>query len=412
MQQVGKTPVDAQGTPELPLVMHLLYRLDFGGLETVLAECVNRMPADRYRHAIVCLADYTAFSEKITRPGVAIIALHKPPGLGLGAHWKLWKLVRELRPTILHTYNISAVEYAFTASMAGVPICVHAEHGRDLSDLHGKNRKHNLLRRWMTPYIDCFIPVSQDLKHWLRETVGIPTDKNLVINNGVDTSNFRPRTDTATDAHVRTHAVEAAAQKEFIVGTVGRIQNIKNHKGLVSAFLRLLALLPAYREQLVLTIVGDGPLMAELRTQVEASGATDRIRLLGARSDIADLMSTFDVFVLPSFNEGTPITLLEAMASGLPVIASRVGGIPDVVQDHESGMLVSATDHEAIAAALAGYFNDRQLARSHGMAGREVIEKNYSINAMITNYMALYDALCLRKLRLSSSRKVLPSCAE
>jgi len=398
MQGTGKSPA----TPELPLVMHLLYRLDFGGLETILAECVNRMPAERYRHVIVCLADYTKFSEKITRPGVAIIALHKPPGLGLGAHWKFWKLVRELHPAILHTYNISAVEYAFTAAMAGVPICVHAEHGRDLSDLHGKNRKHNLLRRWMTPFIDCFIPVSQDLRQWLGETVGVPADKNLVINNGVDTSRFQPRGPQP----------EAASRKEFVIGTVGRIQNIKNHKGLVLAFLRLLELLPTHREQLVLTIAGDGPLMADLQAQVATCGAADRIRLLGARSDIAELMTGFDVFILPSFNEGTPITLLEAMASGLPVIASRVGGIPDVVQDHQSGVLVSPTDHEAMAAALAGYFDDRQLARTHGAAGREIIQKNYSIDAMIKNYTALYDALCLRKLRLSPPRKTLPSCAE
>lgn len=403
--------------PELPLVMHLLYRLDFGGLETVLAECVNRMPAERYRHAIVCLADYTQFSEKITRPDVAIIALHKAPGLGLGTHWKFWKLVRQLRPAILHTYNLSAIEYAFTAAIAGVPICVHAEHGRDLSDLHGKNRKHNLLRRLMIPFIDCFIPVSQDLKQWLSEAVRVPTDKNLVINNGVDTARFQPRSllqqaipQQATTQQPIKH--QQAAPKEFVIGTVGRIQNIKNHQGLVLAFLRLLELLPQYREQLVLTIVGDGPLMTQLQAQVAACGAAERIRLLGARSDIAELMAGFDVFILPSFNEGTPITLLEAMASALPIIASNVGGIPDVMQSHPCGVLVSPTDYEAMAAAMAAYFNDRQLAQAHGAAGRETIEQHYSINAMITHYTALYDALCLRKLRLSPSRKTLPSCAE
>jgi len=394
------------GSTELPLVMHLLYRLDFGGLETVLAECINRMPTHRYRHVIVCLADYTKFSEKITKKGVELYALHKPPGLGLGAHWKLWKLARRLRPTILHTYNIAAVEYALTAAMAGVPICVHAEHGRDLSDLHGKNRKHNLLRRWMTPFIDCFIPVSEDLRQWLGEAVGVPADKNLVINNGVDTNHFQPR-------HGVTPPVDGLVKpKEFVVGTVGRIQNIKNHKGLVVAFMRLLELLPAHRNQLVLTIAGDGPLMAELQAQVAACGAADRIRLLGARSDIAEVMAGFDVFILPSFNEGTPITLLEAMASGLPVIASRVGGIPDVVQDQSSGILVEPTDHEAMAVALAAYFNNPQLAHAHGTVGRAVIEKNYSITAMITNYMALYDALCLRKLRFPPPKKSLPPCAE
>ncbi|MGZ3240322.1 MAG: glycosyltransferase, partial [Burkholderiaceae bacterium] len=158
----------------IPLVVHLIYRLDFGGLETLLAECVNRMPAHKYRHAIVCLTDYTDFAKKITQPGVEIFALHKAPGLGLGTHAKLWKLLRKLRPTILHTYNLAAIEYAFTATLAGVPIRIHAEHGRDASDPEGKNRKHNLLRRWLVPFIDCYIPVSGDLQKWLKNVVGVP----------------------------------------------------------------------------------------------------------------------------------------------------------------------------------------------------------------------------------------------
>jgi len=404
-------------TPQLPLVVHLLYRLDFGGLETVLAECVNHMAADKYRHAIVCLSDFTAFSEKITRAGVEIHALHKPPGLGLSAHVKLWRLLRRLRPTILHTYNVAAVEYAFTATMAGVPIRIHAEHGRDLSDLDGTNRKHSLLRRLMVPFIDCFVPVSKDLKRWLGDTIGVPEAKIRLINNGVDTDRFAPDgRRVAPSSSSRTSpsllSSPSSLDGEFVIGTVGRIQDIKNHKGLVLAFLRLRELLPRHAQRLVLTIVGDGPLMAALQAQVATSGAADRIRLPGARSDVAELMRGFDVFVLPSFNEGTPITLLEAMSSALPVVVSRVGGMPDVVTDHQSGILVAPADHEAIALALAAYFNDPVLAAAHGGAGRRMIEENYSITAMLANYTALYDALCLRKCPIQFPRKANPSCAE
>ncbi|GGC97148.1 TIGR03088 family PEP-CTERM/XrtA system glycosyltransferase [Undibacterium terreum] len=370
---------------QLPLVVHLVYRLDFGGLETVLAECVNRMPADKYRHAVVCLTDFTSFAKKITKPGVEIIALHKPAGLGLKTHLKLWKLLRKLRPAILHTYNLAAIEYSFTAKMAGVPICIHAEHGRDLSDPEGKNPKHNMLRRLLIPFIDCYIPVSRDLRQWLKDVIRVPDAKNLLINNGVDTERFHA-------------APNGLATEPFVVGTVGRVQDIKNHKGLVIAFQRLLELMPEHKEKLRLHIIGDGPLMRQLQAQVDTTGPGEQIWLAGARSDIAELMREFSVFVLPSFAEGTPVTLLEAMSSGLPVIASAVGGIPDVLDQGRTGILVSASDHEAIAASLADYFRQPAKMAQHGIAGRELVEQNYSIAAMLQNYMKLYDALCQAKL--------------
>lgn len=395
---------------DLPLVVHLLYRLDFGGLETVLVECVNRMAVDSYRHAIVCITSHTRFADKITRAGVELFALDKAPGLGLGTHAKLWKLLRRLRPTILHTYNLSAIEYAATAAAAGVPVRIHAEHGRDLGDPTGSNRKHNLLRKLVAPLVDCFVPVSRDLQQWLGTVIGIPAAKNQLINNGVDTTLFAPGDRHASGAALQSSAPTPA--QPFVIGTVGRVQDIKNHKGLVTAFEHLCALLPAQSGSLKLVIAGDGPLMPALKAQVAASPVAARIELLGARSDIAAVMRGFSVFILPSFAEGTPITLLEAMACGLPVVASAVGGIPDVVADGHTGVLVAPTDLDAMASALAAYVNDPERAARHGMAGRKIAETRYSIDAMLTHYTALYDTLCARKVRTSTSRKTLPSCAE
>jgi sugar transferase (PEP-CTERM/EpsH1 system associated) len=374
------------------LVVHLIYRLDFGGLETLLVDCVNRMPAAKYRHAIVCLTDYTAFAEKITQPGVELFALNKAPGLGLGTHMALFKLLRRLRPAILHTYNLSAIEYSITAAAAGVPIRVHAEHGRDAGDPHGLNRKHNLLRRLMAPFIDRYIPVSGDLQRWLSTVVGIPTAKTLLINNGVDTAHFAPG---------------APAASQFVVGTVGRLQDVKNQAGLVDAFIALRALLP--QQDLRLVLVGDGPLRARLEQQVAGAGLQDVVRLAGARSDIADLMRGFSVFALSSIAEGTPVTLLEAMACGLPIVSSAVGGIPELVQDGVTGALVPALDAPAMAAALARYAADPALAARHGQAGRRRIEDHYSVSAMVQAYVALYDGL--RKTKLNLKETVTP-CAE
>jgi sugar transferase (PEP-CTERM/EpsH1 system associated) len=373
---------------DAPLVVHLIYRFDFGGLETLVAECINRMPAEQYRHAIVCLTGYTDFAQKISRPDVQLISLNKPPGLALGIHLKLWKLLRRLRPAVLHSYNLAAIEYAFTAALAGVPVRVHAEHGRDAADPQGLNAKHNLLRRWLAPFIDRYIPVSADLQRWLAQVVGVPPAKTLMIANGVDTERFRPGQDRA-DAD------------EFVIGTVGRIQDVKNHKGLVEAFALLRALLPQKRLRLV--IVGDGPLFEPLKRQVQEAGLADAVWLPGSRTDIAELMRGFDLFVLPSIAEGTPVTILEAMASGLPVVASKVGGIPEVVDEGATGLLVPPADARALAEAIAVYARDPALAARHGAAGRQRVERSNSIAAMVSGYARLYDTLRANKNHISKA---------
>lgn len=388
----------------VPLVVHLIYRLDFGGLETLLVDCINGMPAHKYRHAIICLTDYSDFAKKITQANVQLFSLHKAAGLGLGAHVRLWKLLRRLRPAILHTYNLSAIEYAFTATLAGVPIRIHAEHGRDAGDPEGKNRKHNLLRCLLVPLIDVYIPVSGDLQSWLKNVVGIPNAKNLLINNGVDTEKFKSH-----QSAINTGKIGGVSADNFVIGTVGRLQEVKNHACLIDAFIQLRELLPSARERLRLVIVGDGPLRAALLEKIAAAGLTDVICLPGARSDIAEIMQTFSIFVLPSIAEGTPVTLLEAMSTGLPVVASRVGGIAELVVDHITGTLVAANDPSGLASAIGNYIQHPELLVRYGNAGRERILQRYSIDNMLAAYTALYDTLCKNKMKM---KKATISCVE
>jgi sugar transferase (PEP-CTERM/EpsH1 system associated) len=389
---------------DTPLVVHLIYRLDFGGLETLLVDCINHMPPERYRHAIVCLTDYTAFADKITRPGVELYALHKPPGLGLGIHVKLFKLLRALRPAILHTYNFACAEYAVPAWAAGVPVRIHAEHGRDASDPQGLNRKHNFLRRALVPWIDRYVPVSHDLARWLQNVVNIPAAKSQLIMNGVDTVRFAPNLPAATMPW-------AGADKPFVIGTVGRLQDVKDQATLIEAFALLCAARPAAQESkgLRLAVVGDGPLRARLEQKAQDAGVADLVWFAGARNDIPQLMRSFDLFALSSIAEGTPVTLLEAMACGVPVVATAVGGIPEVVQDGVNGALVPASNAQALAEALGRYADDRVRVSAHGAAAREKIEHHYSVAAMVGAYTALYDQLCNSKTTL---KEITQPCAE
>jgi sugar transferase (PEP-CTERM/EpsH1 system associated) len=352
---------------------------------------------------VICLTDYTEFAQRITRPGVELVALHKPPGLELGTHKSLFKLLRQMRPEVLHTYNLGTIEYHATALLAGVPVRVHAEHGRDASDPHGVNRKHNLLRRLLVPVIDRYVPVSRDLERWLGGVVGIPQAKVQLIDNGVDTERFKP----AADANPAAEPWNAPGG--FVIGSVGRLQDVKDQACLIDAFARLRSMLPEQRHRLRLVLVGDGPLRARLAQKIADAGLQDCAWLPGPRSDVAPVMRSFSLFALSSIAEGTPVTMLEAMASGLPVVSTAVGGIPDLVQDGVSGALVPASDPQALAEALAAYVVDAERTRAHGAAGRARIEQKYSVAAMLSAYVDLYDGL--RKTKTPFQEAITP-CAE
>jgi sugar transferase (PEP-CTERM/EpsH1 system associated) len=297
--------------------------------------------------------------------------------------------MRRLRPAVLHTYNLAALEYAFTGAMAGVPVRIHAEHGRDAGDPHGLNPKHNFLRRRLVPFVDRFIPVSEDLNRWLGDVVRIPAAKTLFIKNGVDTDKYAPGGAPAADAPFQLG--------DIVIGTVARIQDVKNHRALVDAFAQLRSRLPGLAPRLKLAIVGDGPLLPAVREQVARLGLEGVVWMPGARADIAAVLHTFSVFALPSLAEGTPVSMLEAMACGLPVVASRVGGIPEVVDEGVQGLLVPVGDVDALTAALARYAQDADLRDHHGRAARARVEDRFSLRAMVAAYGALYDGLCRNK---------------
>src|SRR5450830_1889683 len=388
--------------PAVPLIVHLVYRLDFGGLEILMVERINRIHPGAYRHAVVALTQSSDFAKKITRADVTVHELHKQPGASLGTHYKLYKLLRKLRPAVLHSYNLAGVEYAVAAMLAGVPVRINGAHGRDASDTDGTNPRHRMLRRVMLPFHDCMYGNSADLVRWNREFIGVPANKSRLLGNGIDSDKFHPAVHGKGD-------VPGFGPGCTVIGTVGRIQDVKNHAGLVDAFIALRQLLPAQAASLRLAIVGDGPLLTRLRQKVSDAGIADLVWLPGGRTDIAEILRSLDIFCMPSLAEGTPGSALEAMASGLPVVGTRVGGLPEVIDEGVTGMLVRPDDAAAMAAALARYVEDPGVARLHGVAGRERILNRYNMPAMVAAYQSMYDSLCDRK---TTFRKHAKPCVE
>lgn len=372
-----------------PLIAHVVQHFGMGGLENGVVNLLNHMPADRCRHAIICLDGYTDFRHRLQRDDVQFFALHKQPGKDFGLYGRLFRLLRELRPDLLHTRNLSTLEGQFVAAAAGVRARVHGEHGRDVFDLYGKNRKYNLLRKLARPLVHHYIAVSKDLADWLEHTVGAAPQRITQIYNGVDRLRFHPRREERTPIGPDGFM----SGNELLIGSVGRMAEVKDYPNLVRAFLRLLELAPEARSRARLVILGEGVARATCLDLLKQANAEHLAWLPGSRDDIADLMRQFDVFALPSLGEGISNTILEAMACGLPVVATRVGGNRELVDTGITGTLVPPADPEAMAQALLTYFEDNTLVRSHGAAGRAKIEALFSMEAMVRGYMGVYDAV-------------------
>ena len=375
----------AEGQP--PLIAHVIHHLVIGGLENGLVNLINRIPPHRYRHAIVCMTDYSDFSLRIRRDDVQIFSMNKKLGQDFGVYGRLYELFRRIRPDVVHSRNLTAMDSLMPAALSGVPVRIHGEHGRDQFDTEGKNRKYRWLRRLHRPMISHYVALSKDLERYLREAIGVPQERITQIYNGVDIDLFHSSPDG------REAIGPYSDPGYFIVGTVGRMQPVKDQVTLVRAMIELWRSDESARKWLRLALVGDGPLRAEIEALLRRENATDLVWLAGARDDVPRIMRGLDLFVLPSLAEGVSNTLLEAMASGLPVVATRVGGNPELMEECRSGMLVPTADPHAMAAAIREYYLNRDMARRQGALAREIAGRRFGLDVMVTNYLNLYDRL-------------------
>ena len=372
-----------------PLVVHLLHRFDTGGLENGVVNVINHLPA--FRHAVVAVTEITDFKERVKAPGTQFIALNKPPGQGLWLYPRVYRLLRELRPAVVHTRNLGAMEFQLPAWAARVPLRVHSEHGWDVNDLGGVSRTNQRLRRLYGFGVHRFVALSRAIEDYLTGPVGFAPERVVRICNGVDIERFAP-------VALTVQAPEAWPYRRgehVVIGAVGRMQAVKDPLNLVDAFLRLRALCPARWPQLRLAMLGGGPLLEAARERLAQAGAAAQAWLPGDRSDVAALLPHIDIFALPSQAEGISNTLLEAMACGCAPVATAVGGNPELVDDSANGLLVPAQDSESLAAALARLVNDPVLRQHLAEASLARVRAQFSLDGMTAAYGALYASAAL-----------------
>ena len=375
-------------TSRPPLIAHILYRFAVGGLENGVVNLINRIPESEYRHVIISLTDATDFKQRITRTDVDIYCLNKKPGHDFALYYRLWKLLRQLKPDITHTRNLAALEMVFIAMLAGVKKRVHSEHGWGMNDLHGANPKHQLLRRWMSKLSHCYIGLSKHIISYLQNDVGIPASKLTQIYNGVDADRF-----AVDGADNHSSFPDNFSSDCIVIGTVGRMEPVKAQTILAEAFILLTRESPAYKDKLRLVMIGEGDLKLQSQQKLDEAGLSQQCWLPGSRDDVPNIMNKMDIFVLPSRNEGISNTILEAMASGLPVVATQVGGNPELVNDGNTGMLVPADNPYEMMLALKQYVECAEMRNMHATNAAKTVADKFRLERMIDNYLSVYRRL-------------------
>ena len=380
-------------TDSRPLVIHVVYGFDVGGLENCIVNLINRMNPALFRHQVLALTSCNpSFCSRVERDDVEFISLGKSPGHSIKLYPQLYRLFRRYRPSIVHTRNLAALETVLPSLAAGVAVRIHGEHGWDSFDREGTSSKYRLVRKIYSPFVTHYVALSGQIVQYVQHKVGIDSRRISRICNGVDTQRFVP----GTQGREKVGGAGDFSPEHIVIGTVGRLQAVKDQITLVRAF-AIARQQGASAQKLRLLIAGEGPLRGAVEDEVRTHGLEDWVTLLGERSDVPTVMRGLDVFVLPSRSEGISNTILEAMATGLPVIATNVGGSHELNAPGETGALVAAEDPQSMAHEMLRYAADVALRRSHGSAGRLRVESQFSLNGMVESYTHLYERLLQRR---------------
>jgi sugar transferase (PEP-CTERM/EpsH1 system associated) len=354
-------------------VAHVLHSFGTGGLEKGVATIIEHA-SSTFEHIVLCLST-SGETNRLLPSDVEVLELNKPSGNSFLFILKLTRSLKHLAPDVVHTRNWGGMDAIIAARLAGITSVVHGEHGWEVIDSKGLNRRRVRTRKFLSSWVKEFTCVSKDMEEWLKETIKVRRAITQIY-NGVDIGVYYP-----ANGYSRIRNKLAIPEASFVIGIVGRLDPIKDHPTLFQAFKKI----GNYQRKVRLIVVGDGP----ERNHLERI-APEGVYFLGNRTDIPDILRALDLFALTSLNEGISNTILEAMATGLPTVVTSVGGNPELVEDGITGMLVPPCDPAALAPALCAYIKNPNMRTMHGKAGRVRAEKHFSIEKMVKNYETVY----------------------
>jgi len=384
----------AERIVERPIrVLHILNRLDSldrAGTEVVVLKLIRGLGEGLFEHRLASLRGVDPLLDSVALPCGKLLTIGE---IRNGLQFpliQLVKLIRTYRPHIVHSRNWGAIEAIPAARLARVPVAIHSEHGYDLDMLSGLPKRRRVFRHAVYQMADAVFAVTRELRDYHARQAWVSPKRIRVIYNGVDTVRFCPRPELRTLLRRRFSLPE----ERFLVGTVGRMVPIKDHPTL----LRAIGMLLNRGIDAHALFVGSGPEFQHNQQLVEAtSELRARVTFIGDSDEVPDLLNTLDAFALPSISEGMSNALLEAMAVGLPVIATRVGGNTEVIKEGRCGWLFEPGDAETLASCLALLASREELRRRYGSAAREQIVEHFSLKCMLDSYSRLYLELATRR---------------
>lgn len=379
MSQRGSTAA----APARPLsIVQLVDNLNAGGLERMAIDLGVAHGAAGHASAIFCLGEPGVLAAQARERGLNVEAFDKPPGF----HWPtIWKLARALRQRgrvdVMHAHNPGNHHYATAAAkLARVPVVINTRHGVSASSGQRYNERYF---RWSLPWTDKVVYVSSDSERYYTSAGIVPAVQGVTILNGTPLGPFlaAPRT-PSPGGRLR-------------LVTLGRLVPVKGHAMLLAAFAELLKTVPDAE----LRIYGGGELQASLEADIARLGLAGRAFLPGETRQVPQALAGADVFVFSSTSEGLPVVILEALASGLPIVSTRVGGVPEVAPEGEVAWYCEPGDAAAFAALMRTAFTDRAELARRGERARALAEEKYSIEACQGRYETLYRELLARHRR-------------
>ena len=343
----------------------------FGGAETMCENLTYALKAMGHDVTVVSLYDrHTPISDRMEQAGVKILYLDKKLGMDVSMVPKLLKIMRKEHPDAVHTH-LDVIKYAaLAARLAGIKRCIHTVHNVAQKEAEGLARKINKV--WFSFGMATPVALSPEVRDTIREVYGLPEEKVPVIYNGVDLSKCRPKESYRAEENVT-----------FV--HIGRFNEQKNHRGLLEAFRKVAEEIPGCR----LNLLGDGELLEETKQYAKELGIAEKVHFLGSQSNVYPYLQEADVFLLPSNYEGMPMTIIEAMGTGLPIVATKVGGVPDMLADGESGLL-TAVDPQEVAAACKKLALDENLRQKLGTKAK-TDSVRFSARFMAEQYSKVYQ---------------------
>ncbi|HEV3166317.1 MAG TPA: glycosyltransferase [Isosphaeraceae bacterium] len=356
-------------------VVHVVLSLDVGGLERNVLNQVVHGRGTGQRVSTVCLEQPGALAPQVEAAGAVVICMQKRPGIRPGMISQLIRVFRDLSPDVVHTHQIGTLLYSGPAARwARVPLVVHTEHGKER---YAKRLRTRMLGRVAGRFATTFFCLTEDMAAAVRASGIVPGHKLRVISNGIETRQFLERRDTGPAR--RSLSIPEGAP---VIGTVGRLTEVKRQDVLIRGFAQVKQRFPAAH----LVLVGDGPILHDLQELAAGLGIADCVHFTGYQSDTAPYLQLMSIFALTSRSEGMPQAALEACVTGLPVVATRVGGLPELVDDGRTGILVPPGDEVALATALCELLVDGLRAQAMGLAGRERAISRFDIRRMAGDY--------------------------